>query len=168
MLHIASDSSKSFLHALDEKALSPNAADLRLEKVFKILPNTFVLDEESKSHRGTSLLEPEMDGYWHLWPGAYEITLGNITIGPDEAGFVLPRSTLNRNGVYITTGLYDSEYSGPMGACLHVTTGLFKVKPGTRVAQFILFKAEMLFGYDGSYGIKKDGSLRNDPKNQTY
>lgn len=154
MLHIASDSSKSFLHSLDEKAISPNAVDLRLEKVFKILDNTFVLDDEFKSHRGTSLLEPEMDGYWHLWPGSYEIVLGNITIGPDEAGFVLPRSTLNRNGVFITTGLYDSGYVGAMGACLHVTGSLFKVKPNTRVAQFILFKAEALHQYDGSYGFK--------------
>jgi len=161
MLHIASENSTSFVHALDEKCLSPNAVDLRLTKVFKILDNTFVLDEESKSHRGTRAIETEVDGYWHLWPGAYEIVLGNITIGPDEAGFVLPRSTLNRNGVYITTGLYDSGYNGAMGACLHVTTSLFKVKPGTRVAQFLLFKAEALHQYDGSYGFK-DGKAKPD------
>ena len=79
-----------------------------------------------------------------------------ITVGEGEAGFVITRSTLNRNGVYITSGLYDSGYNGVMAGALHVTSGPFKVKVNTRIGQFLLFKAESLHLYDGDYGLNKD------------
>ena len=77
---------------------------------------------------------------------------GEITIGPNEAGFVITRSTLNRNGIFITSGLYDSGYSGVMAGALHVNVGNAAIKQGTRVGQFLLFEAESLNQYAGSYG----------------
>ena len=95
----------------------------------------------------------EEDGYWRLEVGTYEIIMeGEITIGPDEAGFVITRSTLNRNGLFITSGLYDSGYSGVMAGALHVGVGVARIQRGTRVGQFLLFKAEALNQYDGNYG----------------
>ena len=35
-----------------------------------------------------------------------------VSIEEGYAGFVITRSTLNRNGVFITSGLYDSGYHG--------------------------------------------------------
>jgi len=79
-----------------------------------------------------------------------------VTIGPDEAGWVITRSTLNRNGVFITSGLYDSGYSGVMAGAMHVRGGPVRIKKGTRVAQFLLFKAEALTLYNGSYGLNSE------------
>ena len=79
-----------------------------------------------------------------------------VTIAEGEAGFVITRSTLNRNGVYLTSGLYDSGYQGIMAGALHVTSGPFKVKEGTRLGQFLLFEAESLSLYDGDYGLDKE------------
>ena len=80
---------------------------------------------------------------------------GEITIGPDEAGWVITRSTLNRNGLFITSGLYDSGYQGVMAGALHVNVGDALIAKGTRVAQFLLFKSEALSSYDGDYGTGK-------------
>tara|TARA_R100000081_G_scaffold91174_1_gene68270 strand:- start:324 stop:599 length:276 start_codon:yes stop_codon:yes gene_type:complete len=80
---------------------------------------------------------------------------GIVTLADDEAGWVITRSSLNRNGCFITSGLYDSGYSGVMAGVLHVNNGPIRVKRGTRVGQFLLFKAEALNQYDGDYGSGK-------------
>lgn len=97
-------------------------------------------------------MDTDINGFYQLWPGCYQIRLGDeVTIGKDEAGFVIPRSSLVRNGNYITSGLYDSGYTGPMIACLHVTTSLLVLEPNVRVAQFLIMKAEALNQYNGQY-----------------
>jgi len=78
-----------------------------------------------------------------------------IEVGMGEAGFVITRSTLNRNGVYLTTGLYDTGYNGIMAGVMHVTCGRMKIKPGTRIGQYLNFDAEALHKYDGDYGKGK-------------
>ena len=65
------------------------------------------------------------------------------------------KDQFNRNGVFITSGLYDSGYHGVMAGALHVRGGKTYIKKGTRVGQFIMFEAETLSLYDGSYGIGK-------------
>lgn len=156
MLHICSDKNKSKLTNVQKIDIQPNAVDLRVDKIFRVSTNDFVIDEDRKVHRGSSELEPNSDGYWNLVPGTYEIIMENIiTVGEDEAGWVITRSTLNRNGCYITSGLYDSGYNGVMAGALHVTCGNLKIKKGTRVGQFLLFKSESLHLYDGDYGVGK-------------
>lgn len=157
MKNIASESNKSKLSNIQEGDVQPNAVDLRLDKIFEINDNPFILSEEQKSHRGSILIDPDEDGFFRLKPGSYEITFQNIvTIAEGDAGFVITRSTLNRNGVFITSGLYDSGYEGVMAGALHVTSGRFEVKRGTRLGQFLLFDAEALSMYDGSYGLTKE------------
>jgi deoxycytidine triphosphate deaminase len=100
--------------------------------------------------------QPDKDGYWYLNQGTYEIVMENIvSVGEGEAGWVITRSTLNRNGVFITSGLYDSGYHGVMAGAMHITCGPMIIKKGTRVGQFLLFKSETLKLYDGDYGLDK-------------
>ena len=157
MIHLASSSSSSTLSKFTDDQVQPNAIDLRADKIFKIATGNFKIDEEQKKHRGSIELQPEADGYWHLEEGVYEIIMeGEVSIGEDEAGWVITRSTLNRNGLFITSGLYDSGYTGVMAGALHVKVGKAIIKPGTRVGQFLLFKAESLSSYDGDYGSGKE------------
>lgn len=79
-----------------------------------------------------------------------------IEVGEGEAGWVITRSTLNRNGVFLTSGLYDTGYHGVMAAVMHVTCGPMRIKKGTRIGQYLSFNAEALHKYEGSYGIGKD------------
>ena len=157
MLHIMANNESRLTNVAPED-IQPNAVDLRIDKVFKIEPNLFALSETRKEHRG-SVEIPTLYGtnWWRLEPGTYEIVMENIiSVGQDEAGWVITRSTLNRNGVFITSGLYDSGYHGVMAGALHVTGGPFEVERGTRVGQFLLFKSQALKKYEGSYGLNSE------------
>jgi deoxycytidine triphosphate deaminase len=162
MINIGGSNAASSLTNVQEKDVQPNAVDLRVDKILKILSNDFTIDEDQKVHRGSEELEPDKDGYFHLEPGAYEVLMENIiTIGHGEAGWVIPRSTLNRNGVFLTSGLYDSGYKGVMASVMHVTTGTMRIAKGTRIGQYLNFQAETLSMYDGDYGIGKEFDKKN-------
>lgn len=157
MKHVLGPSSRSTLTSVNEGDSQPNAVDLRLGTIFKISDNLFEISNEHKRHRGTEPeLKPDHLGYYTLAPGRYEVVMENIiNVGSSEAGWVITRSTLNRNGLFLTSGLYDSGYHGVMAAVLHVTVGVARIKKGTRIGQYISFEAESLSSYDGDYGINK-------------
>lgn len=149
--------SKSSLSNVKDGDVQPNAVDLRLNKIFKINSDIFEISNDFKKHRGTEELFPDGEGYFFLDPGHYEIVMENIiNVGPNEAGWVITRSTFNRNGLFITSGLYDSGYHGVMAGVLHVTVGSAKIKQGTRIGQYLSFDSESIKMYDGSYGIGKE------------
>ena len=175
MIHIAGSVAESFLKPTPaEEQLQPNAVDLKLDKVFATNKSfhiegensPFVLSEEDKTHREKTELQPDEDGYFTFDQGeSYEVTFeGTVTIGAAEAGFVITRSTLNRNGVFLTSGLYDSGYGqnggGVMAGALHNLGGPTRIKKGTRIGQFLLWKAEALHKYNGSYGRDVDGNIK--------
>lgn len=157
MKHVCGPNTKSDLTGIEPEDIQPNAVDLRLGKVFKILPEVFEIENEYKRHRGSYEIMPDSKDVFYLEPGHYEVVMENkITVGPNEAGWVITRSTLNRNGLFLTSGLYDSGYSGVMAGVLHVTIGPAKIRKGTRIGQYLSFDAEMVKEYDGSYGLKSE------------
>lgn len=158
MKHICGKNSRSSLTCVKDEDVTPNAVDLRLDKVFKISNRVFEISNEHKKHRGSEELFPDKDDYFVLSPGSYEVVMENIiSVGERESGFVITRSTLNRNGVFLTSGLYDSKYHGVIAGVLHVTTGTARIKKGTRIGQYLSFDAEQLgSGYDGDYGLGKE------------
>ena len=135
-----------------------NACDLRLDRVYKIKEDVFEISNDTKKHRGTEYeIQPDRHGVFFLEPGHYEVVMENIIqVGESEAGWVITRSTLNRNGLFLTSGLYDSGYHGVMAGVLHVTIGAARIKKGTRIGQYLSFDAEMLKAYDGDYGVGKE------------
>jgi deoxycytidine triphosphate deaminase len=157
MKHIMGEGSKSTLTNVQEGDVQPNAVDLRLGKVFPIKNEVFEISNDHKKHRGTEQeLQPDADGYYTLEPGDYEVVMENIiNVGEGEAGWVITRSTFNRNGLFITSGLYDSGYHGVMAGVLHVGVGTARIKQGTRIGQYLSFNAEALHKYDGDYGVGK-------------
>ena len=158
MKHISSENTQSFLTPIPvEGDVQPNATDLRLDKVFGIRKNMFELTNEEKTHRGSWEVIPNADGFFKLQPGVYEFIMeGTVTVAEGEAGIVLTRSTLIRNGCFLITGLYDSGYSGVIGGQLNIGCGWANIKRGTRIGQFVLFDAESLHKYSGDYGLQSD------------
>ena len=135
MIHISSQNSNSVLSKYTAEQVQPNAVDLRLGKVFQILDNDFTIDEDMKVHRGSEEWPIWEDGYYHLTPGTYEVIMENeIEVGQGEAGWVITR------------------YDGVMAGVMHVNCGKMKIKPGTRIGQYLNFKAENLSSYEGDYG----------------
>ena len=159
MIHIASQGSGSSASNIDEDMISPNAIDMRIDRVFLISDSVFEIDEDNKRHRDRVQVFQDQDGYFNLDVGAYDIALSSdVSIAENEAGWLVIRSTFNRNGVFITSGIYDAGYNGNVGGVLHVTVGPIRVKHNTRVAQFVLFQAETVKQYDGDYGRSADGT----------
>lgn len=157
MKHIMGPESRSTLTGVQEGDVQPNAVDLRLGKVFKINDDLFQVSNDEKKHRGTEEMKPDHLGYYTLVPGHYEVVMENIiNVGENEAGWVITRSTLNRNGCFLTSGLYDTGYHGVMAGVLHVTIAVARIRQGTRIGQYLSFNAEALHSYDGSYGIGKE------------
>jgi deoxycytidine triphosphate deaminase len=157
MKHIMGPASRSTLTNVEQGDVQPNAVDLRLGKIFRINPELFQVSNDDKKHRGTEEMRTDHLGYYTLEPGHYEVVMENIIhVGEDEAGWVITRSTLNRNGCFLTSGLYDTGYNGVMAGVLHVTIGVARIKQGTRIGQYLSFNAESLHSYDGSYGIGKE------------
>lgn len=156
MKHVLGPNSKTTLTNVQDGDSQPNAVDLRLDKVYVINREVFEISNDHKKHRGSQELLTGYDGYFTLAPGHYEVVMENIIhVGEGEAGWVITRSTLNRNGCYITSGLYDSGYHGVMAGVLHVTVDTVRIKKGTRIGQYLSFNAENLSTYDGDYGINK-------------
>lgn len=161
MKHIMGSDSRSTLTNVQEGDVQPNAVDLRLGKVFKMSQSTFIIDEKQKTHRGSYEMKADGQGYYNLPEGHYEVVMENmIVVGEKEAGWVITRSTLNRNGVFLTSGLYDSGYDGVMAGVMHVTCGPMRIQKGTRIGQYLSFNAEALHSYNGSYGRGKQHDIK--------
>jgi deoxycytidine triphosphate deaminase len=158
MVNIGGDLSTSDLTNVKEGDVQPNAVDLRLNKVFKIKPTVFEIGEDNhKIMREIEPVEPDADGYFNLQPGSYEVIMDNvIKVGSDEAGWVITRSTLNRSDIRLFSSLYDSGYHGLMAGCLQIGTGPARIQKGTRIGQYVSFKAQSLKQYDGSYGLNSE------------
>lgn len=157
MINIGGNNNSSLTN-IQAGDVQPNAVDLRLGKVFRISNMPFIIDEQQKKHRGfADPVDIDDNGYYVLKPGHYEVIMENeIQVGRGEAGWVITRSTLNRNGVFLTSGLYDSGYNGVMAAVMHVNCGDMRIKPGTRIGQYLSYEAETLKMYDGDYGKGKE------------
>ena len=153
----------------DEQSVQPNAIDVRVDRIFRF-DNTYVDDftlidtpgaKEIKHHRRTVEMLPQpishgADG-WTLIAGVYQFeTTQSIVVPAGMAGWLIPRSTLNRNGVGITSGLYDSGYNNGIGGLIRVPMGvIFTVSWRSRIAQFIMADAETAGLYAGDYNKKE-------------
>ena len=176
-LHPQSTKTKTKTHSIDEKMVQPNTIDLRLEKVSKIEPSLFTIDETQKTHRNivapkrqSSVVRAGMaqhgdketmhthtagdDDYWYLEKGCcYEFVANQyIEMAEGELAIIIGRSTFNRNGVLILSSIYDSGFKDFIGATCYNIAGDTKVRKGTRFAHLIIGSAETLNMYDGDYG----------------
>ena len=121
MKHILSKTNDCELTGVQHGDSQPNAVDLRVKKIFEINKKSpFIISEEGKTHRGSTEVQPDEEGWFNLERGTYEIIMENIvSVEEGYAGFVITRSTLNRNGLFITSGLYDSGYHGVL-SLIHI------------------------------------------------
>ena len=165
-LHLISDSTGETLKAVSAAAAAQFLEIEYQQKIYPMVRTVTQLERVFKNIRDEkgvvfcTLVEEEirekLEKFCKKEKILYLPVMENIvSVGEGYAGYVITRSTLNRNGLFITSGLYDSGYHGVMAGCLHVRVGPAKIKKGTRVGQFILFEAETLSMYDGSYGIGK-------------
>lgn len=158
LIHTSGSKAKTKIKPIAEKQVQPNAVDLTIDKVWLLEKGVFMLDGDSKHSLPRRAVHPivrQTDGneFFRLKNGTYLVVFEQtVKMGPAEAGIVVGRSTLMRNGVWLESALYDSGYRGHMHAGLTVATGIEFIFPRhERIAQFLCFEAEALRQYDGTY-----------------
>lgn len=142
-----------------DKQIQPNAIDFTLDKLFTIdYQNTFTISEEGKQMRGGDEVIPvpsrnqDMD-YWRLAGSTVYDGMSNIMVDLPEgvACELIIRSTLNRNGIFLTSGLYDSGFKGHIGFAIHNRSGIARIAPGTRIGQIKFVASDSAGTYAGGY-----------------
>lgn len=138
-----------------EKCIQPNAIDFTVDKLFSINPNVrdFQISENHKVMRQLDELCVRLDGTWRLNKDITYDGISDFYVNVPEgvAAFIVVRSTFNRNGVLIFSGLYDSGYSGHVGFVVYNHIGQSYIAQHTRIGQIVFVKSENSGLYAGSW-----------------
>jgi len=157
--------SKNFITNVDEKSIQPNAVDIRASALFVFNSHDTVLISESQSKQFASR-EPAQQVFdgatgiscWVIPPQSIVEfhTQHETTVPEGYAGTLQIRSTLARNGLIMTNGLYDSGYTGMVAGTLHNPGNrAIMLETNCRVGQYVMFKADTNHLYDGFYNDTK-------------
>ena len=144
---------------VDPEQVQPNGVDLCLDAILEPVQTGTI------SRDGTTIGEREpletvgledgngtetREGY-RLEPGGYILQYAETVSIPEEhVGFLLPRSSLMRNGAMLNTAVWDAGYTGRGEGLLQVHHEI-ELERGARVAQLVLAGADHQGTYDGSY-----------------
>ena len=147
----------------DNKAVSPNAIDFTIDKLYAIdSKEHFIISEDGKKMRGGEPIETKHYGetggvlngdFWTLEPKTSYDAMSNyyVSVPENVAVLLIVRSTFNRNGLFITNGLYDSGFRGHIGFAIHNMSGTTRVAPGTRIGQIMFVAADSVGQYTGGW-----------------
>lgn len=107
-------------------------------------------DSDSSGEPAEDAGEDDADLY-RLEPGGYVLQYGErLAVPSGHVGFVLPRSSLMRNGATLETAVWDAGYEGRGEGLLQVHHPI-EIRSGARVGQFVLAQADHEGTYDGTY-----------------
>jgi deoxycytidine triphosphate deaminase len=134
---------------VDEEQVQPNGVDLTLDTIERFDKPGY-LGCDGKEIGAREAVKPA-DGVYRLDPGGYAATYGEqIAIPEGHVGFVLPRSSLMRNGGMLNTAVWDAGYEGRGEGLLQVHHSI-RIERGARFAQFVLAAADHEETYEGTY-----------------
>lgn len=165
----------------DNKFISPNAIDFTLDKVFYIRTgDSFVISEEGKQMRDVVEADPVLDRrykeqtgkeiyFWHLREPLID-GMSNmfIRVPEDTAAMLIIRSTFSRNGIFLTSGLWDAGFTGHIGVTIHNRApGLFSVAKGTRIGQVMFVRADNAKLYSGGWS-HEEGTHYSEKSREYY
>lgn len=137
-----------------EQCIQPNALDITVDHIFTVNNDTiFQISEDKKAHRGGGKLATDSSNQWYLHSKqSYDIMSDFYVDLPEGvAAQLIIRSSFNRNGLFITSGLYDSGFKGNIGMMLHNMSGPAQITKGTRVCQLIFVSSDSSKVYAGGY-----------------
>lgn len=125
-----------------QKCIQPNALDFTVDSVYFIGDDEFKISEEGKHMRTQSKMET-FEGNFLLSKGCYD-AMSDFYVNVPEgvAAHLITRSTFNRNGLFIQSGLYDSGFKGNCGFVIYNMGGSATIAPHTRIGQLIFTTSE--------------------------
>lgn len=151
------------------KCIQPNALDITIDRLFNVdITTPFVISEQAKTMRSVSEITPNDNKFWNLNIGCYDAMSDfHVDIPEGVAAYFITRSTFNRNGVFVQSGLYDQGFSNYAGFMLYNFGGVSSIAVGTRACQLIFVKSESSgIMYNGQYNSNKGQHWAGDPTKQ--
>jgi deoxycytidine triphosphate deaminase len=157
-----------------EIQVQPNAIDFTIDSIQYIsVASDFMLDDNKKLCRMSdrfTVTESTIGGqqYWAVIGGnTYDITSDIFVKVPEGVvAKLIIRSSFNRNGIFLTSGLYDQGYEGHIGAMLHVEASSGHIQKGMRIGQIEFYEAQSDGQmYAGGWNHKK-GTIWTDSSTQ--
>lgn len=107
-----------------DEQMQPNGIDLRVAQDVDLKPKSFI----------NVLLKEK------------------INVPQDMVAILQVRSSFSRKGVFTSSGLWDSNYSGVTGCSIYnMGNGSIHIKSGTRIGQMVFFRSEADKKYEGHY-----------------
>ncbi len=163
--------------------IQPNAIDFTLDQLFRIENTLFVVNEQQKRMRELTRLDPiviktyyGIEGqFWELKRSCVYDGMSDMYVKvPDGyAAFLIIRSTFNRNGIQLASGLYDSGFEGHIGFVIYPRIGCNLIAPGTRIGQIVFVEAQNVELYQrgyshqkGTYGTGGQGTLPKEEEDR--
>lgn len=167
--------SKNHVSDVDEKSVQPNAVDIRISELFRIeaddmritigetVPKQFFPQKPIDPQTTLGLNQGPIKTYRIDPLSSYQFeTIHNVKIPGGMCGWLIIRSTLSRNGLIMSGGLYDAGYDGIIGGTIHnLTNGAVLLEENCRIGQFIMSDSETSHLYDGHYNQNEGRSVAN-------
>ena len=140
-----------------QKCIQPNALDITADKIF--LLDSFseaMISEDGKVSRKIKPLDP-VNGFWLLDHQQVFDVMSDFYVEIPEgvAAELTIRSTLNRAGLALNSGIWDSGFKGNIGAIIHNRSGQCKLAPHTRMCQIKFIASDSNSLYSGGYNTDK-------------
>ena len=152
--------------------IQPNAIDFTLDQLFTISDDSFIIGEDGKQMRGGERTLPtgswngtEVRDYWVLGGNKVYDGMSDVYVDLPEgvAAMLIIRSTFNRNGMFLTSGLYDSGFKGHLGFAIHNRSkGVALIEPHTRVGQVIFVASDSAGMYAGGWNHEQGTHYSED------
>lgn len=168
----------------EETQIQPNAIDFTLDRLFHISHNDFIIcvdpetNKEVKQMRGVvemSAIEDRRSKkieFFHLSARATFDGMSDVyvTIPDKVAALLIVRSSYNRNGIFLTSGLYDSGFKGNVSFTLHnLSHGSAKIQKGMRIGQIVFIEADNIGLYAGGYNTNRgEHWIKSLPQDGTH
>lgn len=132
-----------------EKYLQPNALDFDCASIALLDDRSPAFLSEAKKVMRRQVTQTPQDheefgNAWRLLNGqCYDFSSNfHVTLPPGVAAELVIRSTLNRCGIFLTSGLYDSGFNGHVAGLIRVSGGDFHLAPNTRIGQIKFVRSE--------------------------
>lgn len=138
---------------LSPEQLQPNGIDVRLMSVHELVDqDKFKLSSTNTTEFGVDALTPDRDGWVLLRKFVpYDVVCYEyVNIPFNVAAFIFGRSTLNRHGIFIYAGLYDTGFRNRVSFTVYPFID-FECQIGSRIAQIVFVEAKSASMYHGSY-----------------
>lgn len=132
-----------------DKYLQPNALDFDCTSIALLDDRSDAfLSEDGKQMRRlvpqTPIRHEQFGDVWHLRNGmCYDFSSNfHVKLPVGVAAELVIRSTLNRSGIFLTSGLYDSGFNGHIAGMLRISGGDLYLAPNTRIGQVKFVRSE--------------------------